>query len=112
MFELMVFLSENGFQTFIVSGGTLEFRRAFTERIYGIPPEPAVGTTFAAQFRMREGGQRALLCQPKIKFIDGGPGKPLESISSNEGASSKQVMDCYTRRLAVVAPRFSGKRSG
>jgi phosphoserine phosphatase len=77
MLELLVYLRENGFKTFIVSGGTVEFMRAFTERIYGIPPEQVVGTTFATQFQMREDGKPVLVRQPKIEFIDDGPGKPV-----------------------------------
>ncbi len=77
MHELLVYLRENGFKTFIVSGGTVEFMRAFTERIYGIPPEQVIGTTFVTQFQMRENGKPALVRQPKIEFIDDGPGKPV-----------------------------------
>jgi phosphoserine phosphatase len=76
MLELMSYLRANGFKTFIVSGGTVEFMRAFAERIYGIPPEQVVGTTFVTQFQMREGGKPVLVRQPKIEFIDDGPGKP------------------------------------
>jgi phosphoserine phosphatase len=77
MLELMAYLRANGFKTFIVSGGTVEFMRAFTERIYGIPPEQVVGTTFATQFEMRDDGKPMLVRQPKIEFIDDGPGKPV-----------------------------------
>jgi phosphoserine phosphatase len=77
MLELMVYLRESGFKTFIVSGGTVEFMRAFTERIYGIPPEQVIGTTFVTQFQMREAGKPVLVRQPKIGFIDDGPGKPV-----------------------------------
>jgi phosphoserine phosphatase len=77
MLELMNYLRENGFKTFIVSGGTVEFMRAFTERIYGIPPEQVVGTTFATQFEMRDDGKPVLVRQSKIEFIDDGPGKPV-----------------------------------
>jgi phosphoserine phosphatase len=77
MLELMSYLRANGFKTFIVSGGTVEFMRAFTERIYGIPPEQVVGSTFVTQFQMREDGKPVLVRQPKIDFIDDGPGKPV-----------------------------------
>jgi phosphoserine phosphatase len=77
MLELLAYLRANAFQTFIVSGGTVEFMRAFTERIYGIPPEQVVGTTFLTQFQMRGDGKPVLVRQPKIDFIDDGPGKPV-----------------------------------
>jgi haloacid dehalogenase-like hydrolase len=77
MLELLSYLRANGFQTFIVSGGTVEFMRAFTERIYGIPPEQVVGTTFLTQFQMKGDGKPVLVRQPKIDFIDDGPGKPV-----------------------------------
>jgi phosphoserine phosphatase len=77
MLELMSYLRANGFKTFIVSGGTIEFMRAFAERIYGIPPEQVVGTTFVTQFQMRDEGKPILVRQPKIEFIDDGPGKPV-----------------------------------
>jgi phosphoserine phosphatase len=77
MLELMSYLRANGFKTFIVSGGTVEFMRAFAERIYGIPPEQVLGTTFVTQFQLREDGKPVLVRQPKIEFIDDGPGKPV-----------------------------------
>ncbi len=46
MLELLAYLRQNGFKTFIVSGGTVEFMRAFAEKVYGIPPEQIVGTSF------------------------------------------------------------------
>jgi phosphoserine phosphatase len=77
MLELMVYLRANGFKTFIVSGGTVEFMRVFSERIYGIPPEQVVGTTFVTKFLMKEDGTPVLVRQPKVDFIDDGPGKPV-----------------------------------
>ncbi len=77
MLELLAHLRANGFKTYIVSGGTVEFMRVWTERVYGIPPEQVVGTTFATQFQMGEDGKPVLMRQPKIDFIDDGPGKPV-----------------------------------
>src|SRR6478735_5116514 len=45
MFELLAYLRANGFKTFIVSGGGIEFMRPWTERIYGVPPEQVVGSS-------------------------------------------------------------------
>jgi len=77
MLELLAYLRENGFKIFIVSGGTVEFMRVFTERVYGIPPEQVIGTSFVTKFQMREDGKPVLVRQPKIEFVDDGPGKPV-----------------------------------
>jgi len=76
MLELLSYLRANGFKTFIVSGGGVEFMRAFSERVYGIPPEQVVGSTIATQYEMRN-GKPVLMRLPKVDFIDDGPGKPV-----------------------------------
>ena len=55
MIELLVYLRANGFKTFIVSGGGVEFMRPWTERVYGVPPEQVVGSSIKTQFQMRDG---------------------------------------------------------
>ena len=77
MLELLAYLRANGFKTFIVSGGTVEFMRTFAERVYGVPREQVVGTTFATKFQMGADGKPVLIREPKIDFIDDGPGKPV-----------------------------------
>lgn len=74
--ELLAYLRANGFKTFIVSGGTIEFMRVFTERVYGIPPEQVVGSSQLIKFELRE-GKPVLVHEPKLDFIDDGPGKPV-----------------------------------
>ncbi len=76
MRELLDYLRANGFSTYIVSGGGVEFMRPVTERIYGIPPEQVVGSTIATQYDL-VGDVPALKRLPKIDFIDDGPGKPV-----------------------------------
>jgi hypothetical protein len=76
MLELLGFVRANGFKTFIVSGGTIEFMRAWTDRVYGIPPEQVVGSSFVTQFE-RKGGKPLLMRQAKIDFIDDKTGKPV-----------------------------------
>src|SRR5262245_43407818 len=76
MLELLAFLRQNGFKTFIVSGGGIEFMRAWAEGVYGIPPEQTVGSAVTTKFEMRPAGP-VLLREPKIDFIDDGPGKPV-----------------------------------
>jgi phosphoglycolate phosphatase-like HAD superfamily hydrolase len=77
MLELLAYLRANGFKTYIVSGGTVEFMRPWTERVYGIPPEQVVGTSFVTTYKLGADGKPLLFRQPKIDFIDDGPGKPV-----------------------------------
>jgi phosphoglycolate phosphatase-like HAD superfamily hydrolase len=75
MQELLAYLRANGFKTFIVSGGSVEFMRPWSEAAYGIPPEQVVGTLSDVKFDMQD-GKPVLMREPKISFIDDGPGKP------------------------------------
>jgi len=61
MVELLAHLRANGFKTYIVSGGTVEFTRPWTERTYGIPPEQVVGTSFVTTFKLGSDGKPVLL---------------------------------------------------
>jgi phosphoserine phosphatase len=76
MLEALAFLRANGFSTFIVSGGGVEFVRAFSQQVYGIPPHQVVGSTFALRPGEAE-GRITLTREPRIDFIDDGPGKPV-----------------------------------
>ena len=76
MLELLAYLRANGFKTFIVSGGGIEFMRPWAEKVYGIPPEQVVGSSIRTKFELRD-GQPVLLRLPEITFIDDGPGKPV-----------------------------------
>ena len=76
MLELLRFLRSAGFKTFIVSGGGVEFVRAFAEQIYGIPPEQVVGSSGGVRFEVRD-GRPVLVKEPKVEFVDDGPGKPV-----------------------------------
>ena len=76
MIELLVYLRANGFKTFIVSGGGVEFMRPWTERVYGVPPEQVVGSSIKTRFQMRD-GRPELFRLPEVNFIDDGAGKPV-----------------------------------
>jgi len=76
MQELLSYLRDNGFKTFIVSGGGVEFMRVWAEKAYGIPPEQVVGSSGATQFTLGANGAASLLKLPKVEFVDDGPGKP------------------------------------
>ncbi len=75
--ELLRYLRANGFKTFIVSGGGVEFMRVFAEKAYGIPPEQVVGSSGSVTLRSGADGKPELLKQAKVEFIDDGPGKPV-----------------------------------
>ena len=77
MLELLVYLRDNGFKTYVVSGGTVDFMRVWTDRAYGIPPEQVIGSTFVTELERRADGTLALVRQPKLDFLDDGPGKPV-----------------------------------
>jgi phosphoglycolate phosphatase-like HAD superfamily hydrolase len=77
MLELLTYLRANGFKTFIVSGGGVEFMRVFAEKIYGIPPEQVVGSSGVTNFEIGADGKPMLMKEAKVEFIDDGPGKPV-----------------------------------
>jgi phosphoglycolate phosphatase-like HAD superfamily hydrolase len=77
MLELLSYLRANGFKTFIVSGGGVEFMRVFTERVYGIPPEQVVGSSGVVKYQLRSSEKPVLIKEGKIEFVDDGPGKPV-----------------------------------
>jgi len=76
MLELLAYLRANGFKTFIVSGGGIEFMRPWTEKVYGIPPEQVIGSSIKTKFETRY-GKPALVRMPEINFIDDKAGKPV-----------------------------------
>ncbi len=76
MLELLAYLRANGFKTFIVSGGGVEFMRPWVEEAYGIPPEQVVGSSGVVKFEMKD-GKPTLMKEPKVEFVDDGPGKPV-----------------------------------
>ena len=76
MVELLAYLRANGFQTWIVSGGGIEFMRVFAEQAYGVPPQQMVGSSLELKYELRN-GQPVLVQQPKVAFIDDKAGKPV-----------------------------------
>ena len=76
MLELLAYLRTNGFKTYIVSGGGIEFMRPWTEQVYGIPPEQVIGSSIKTEFEMRD-GTPLLVRLPEINFIDDKAGKPV-----------------------------------
>jgi phosphoglycolate phosphatase-like HAD superfamily hydrolase len=77
MLELLAYLRANGFKTFIVSGGGIDFMRVFAERVYGIPPEQVVGSSGKLDFELRD-GKPILMKLPELNFNDDKAGKPVQ----------------------------------
>ena len=76
MLELLDYLRANGFKTFIVSGGGIEFMRPWAEKVYGIPPEQVIGTSGGLKFDMKD-GRPVLLKLPNVVLNDDKDGKPV-----------------------------------
>jgi len=76
MLELLEYLRANGFKTFIVSGGGIEFMRPWSERVYGIPPEQVVGSSIKTEYEVRD-GKPVIVRRPEVDFIDDKSGKPI-----------------------------------
>ena len=76
MLEVLAYLRANGFKTFIVSGGGIEFMRPWTEKVYGIPPEQVIGSSIKTKFEIRD-GKPVLARLPELNFIDDKEGKPV-----------------------------------
>ncbi|MGD8590302.1 MAG: HAD family hydrolase [Chromatiales bacterium] len=76
MLELLAYLRANGFKTYIVSGGGIEFMRPMTEAVYGVPPEQVIGSSIETQYELKD-GKPVLMRLPKVHFIDDKAGKPV-----------------------------------
>jgi phosphoserine phosphatase len=76
MLEVLAYLRANGFKTFIVSGGGVEFMRPWAERMYGIPPEQVIGSSIKTKFQITDGSP-VLFRLPEVNFIDDKAGKPI-----------------------------------
>ena len=76
MLEVLTYLRANGFKTFIVSGGGVEFMRPWAEKVYGIPPEQVIGSSIKTKFELRD-GKPVLARLPEVNFIDDKAGKPV-----------------------------------
>jgi phosphoglycolate phosphatase-like HAD superfamily hydrolase len=112
MRELLDYLRVNGFKTFIVSGGGVEFMRVFADTVYGIPPEQVIGSQGRMKFEMRD-GKPVLLKLPEVQFVDDGPGKPAgiqtfigrRPIAAFGNSDGDQQMLEWT--MAGAGPRFA-----
>jgi phosphoglycolate phosphatase-like HAD superfamily hydrolase len=76
MVELLAYLRANGFKTFIVSGGGIEFMRPWVEKAYGIPPDQVVGSSAKLSFELRD-GKPVIVKLPELDFVNDKAGKPV-----------------------------------
>lgn len=76
MLEVMQYLRANGYRTYIVTGGGQEFVRVYSEKVYGVPPEQVVGSSIVTTYKDTD-GKPVLMREPKVFFIDDGPGKAV-----------------------------------
>ena len=76
MLEVLAYLRANGFKTFIVSGGGIEFMRPWAERVYGVPPEQVIGSSIKTKYEVRD-GKPVIVRLPELNFIDDKAGKPV-----------------------------------
>jgi hypothetical protein len=75
MLELLAYLRDQQYKTFIVSGGGIDFMRVFAEELYGIPPEQVIGSSTASEFAMVD-DKPVLTKTMKDFFLDDKEGKP------------------------------------
>ena len=87
MIEPLAYLRANGFKTFIVSGGGVEFMRPWTEQVYGVPPEQVIGSSIKTKFQLKD-GIPVLFRLPEVNFIDYKAGKP---VGINEGIGRRPI---------------------
>ncbi len=76
MQEVLRYMRANGFRTFIVSGGTVDFMRGFAEATYGIPSEQVIGSRQKYAFEVKDGTPRVKMLA-ELEFNDDKEGKPI-----------------------------------
>jgi|SRR5271165_3245113 len=76
MLEVLRYLRDNGYKTYIVTGGGQDFVRVYAEQVYGIPPEQVVGTMGGTKYGYAKDGKPFLTKEPKLLLNDDHGGKP------------------------------------
>ncbi len=122
MLELLTYLRANGFKTFIVSGGGIEFMRPWTEKVYGIPPEQVIGSTGGQKFEMQD-GKPVLRKLSSLVLNDDKEGKPvgiqrhigrrpIAAFGNSDGDLQMLQWTCYAggARLCLYVHHTDGKR--
>jgi phosphoglycolate phosphatase-like HAD superfamily hydrolase len=111
MLEVLTYLRANGYKTFIVSGGGIDFMRPWAERVYGIPPEQVVGSSIKANYEVRD-GKPVLIKVPELNFVDDKGANRSASTSTLAAArSSPSVIPTVTSRCWNGPPPAAGRGS-
>ena len=76
MQEVLRYLRDNGYKTYIVTGGGQDFVRVYSEDTYGIPPEQVVGSALGTKYEYDKNGKPFLIKEPKLLLNDNNAGKP------------------------------------
>jgi phosphoglycolate phosphatase-like HAD superfamily hydrolase len=76
MQEVLKYLRDNGYKTYIVTGGGQDFVRVYAEKTYGIPPEQVVGSAGGTKYGYDKSGKPFLTKEPKLLLNDNDAGKP------------------------------------
>ena len=108
MLEVLAYLRANGFKTFIVSGGGIEFMRPWAEKTYGIPPEQVVGSSVKTKFELRD-GRPVLVRLPELNFNDDKGGKP---VGINQHIGRRPVMAFGNSDGDLQMLQYTGAGSG
>jgi hypothetical protein len=108
MLELLAYLRSNVFNTFIVSGGGIDFMRPWAEEVYGIPPEQVIGSSAKLKFVLRD-GQPVLVTLPELNFIDDKAGKPV-GIQMHIGRLDKALDEGRAQGWTIVNMKKDWKR--
>jgi len=114
MLEVLTYLRANGFLTFIVSGGSVEFMRVFAEETYGIAPPQVIGSTFRTHFETRD-GIPVIVIDPEIDLFDDKAAKPaavakyigrqpIACFGNSDG--DREMLQWTSRGIGVDAPRL------
>jgi phosphoglycolate phosphatase-like HAD superfamily hydrolase len=100
MLELLAYLRDNDFKTFIVSGGGVEFMRPWTEKVYGIPPEQVIGSSIKTKYELQD-DKPVLVRLPELNFFDDKEGKPV-AINLHIGHEAG-LEGCLPRSIVGIA---------
>src|SRR5437660_2805433 len=123
MQEVLRYLRDSGYKTYIVTGGGQDFVRAYAEQTYGIPPEQVVGTAGGTKYGYDKDGKPFLTKEPKLLLNDNNAGKPegihliigrRPSVAFGNSTGDRQMLE-YTNagdgaRLAMLVLHDDAKR--
>ncbi|MDH3197792.1 MAG: haloacid dehalogenase-like hydrolase [Candidatus Krumholzibacteria bacterium] len=113
MLELLGYLRDNGFKTFIVSGGGIDFMRVWAEMVYGVPPEQVIGSSIKTGFEVRN-GVPVLVRLPELDFVNDRAAKPMAihkfigrrpilAFGNSDGDLLGSVPECLPKKFSSSA---------